>query len=103
MFIDLFAVMMVAIPIYLPLIKVYGYDPTWFWMLFVINLVLGSMTPPFGYTLFSLKGAAPEASLEDIYIGEWPMMLVFIVGIGIMIVFPQVVSFLPSLFWPLLQ
>jgi len=98
MVIDLFAVMMVAIPIYLPLLKIYGYDPIWFWMLFMINLVLGSMTPPFGYTLFSLKGATPDVSLEDIYIGAWPMMLVFIVGIGIMIVFPQVVSFLPSLF-----
>ena len=61
MFIDLFAVMMVAIPIYLPLIKAYEYEPPWFWMLFVINLLLGSMTPPFGYTLFSLKGAARES------------------------------------------
>jgi len=98
MFIDLFAVMMVAIPIYLPLIKVYGYDPIWFWMLFVINLVLGSMTPPFGYTLFSLKGAAPDVSLEDIYLGAWPMMLVFLIGMTIMFFFPPIVYFLPSLF-----
>lgn len=98
MFIDLFAVMMVAIPIYLPLIKAYGYEPTWFWMLFVINLVLGSMTPPFGYTLFSLKGAAADVSLEDIYIGAWPMMLVFLIGMGIMFLFPSIVSFLPAIF-----
>lgn len=98
MFIDLFAVMMVAIPIYLPLIKAYEYEPTWFWMLFVINLVLGSMTPPFGYTLFSLKGAAPEASLEDIYIGAWPMILVFLIGMAVMFLFPPIVYFLPSLF-----
>jgi len=52
MLIDLFAIIMVAIPIYLPLVKVYGYDPIWFWMIFLINLVLGSMIPPFGYTLF---------------------------------------------------
>jgi len=98
MFIDLFAVMMVAIPIYLPLIKAYEYDPTWFWMLFVINLVLGSMTPPFGYTLFALKGAAPDVSLEDIYIGAWPMMLVFLIGMAVMFLFPPLVYFLPSLF-----
>lgn len=98
MFIDLFAIMMVAIPIYIPLLKVYGYDPLWFWMLFLINLVLGSMTPPFGYTLFSLKGAAPGVTLNEIYIGAWPMVIVFLVGMLLMFSFPPIVTFLPSLF-----
>jgi tripartite ATP-independent transporter DctM subunit len=98
MFIDLFAIMMVAIPIYLPLLKVYGYDPVWFWMLFLINLVLGSMTPPFGYTLFSLKGAAPDVPLQDIYIGAWPLMAVFLLGMTLMFVFPSIITFLPALF-----
>lgn len=98
MFIDLFAVMMVAIPIYLPLLKVYGYDPVWFWMLFLINLALGSMTPPFGYTLFSLKGAAPDVSLDDIYIGAWPMMIVFLVGMVLMFFFPAIITIVPNAF-----
>ena len=98
MFIDLFAIMMVAIPIYLPLVKAYGYDPVWFWMLFLINLVLGSMTPPFGYTLFSLKSAAPNVSLNDIYSGAWPMVFVFLFGMAIMFFFPSIVTFLPLLF-----
>lgn len=98
MFIDLFAIMMVAIPIYLPLLKVYGYDPIWFWMLFLINLVLGSMTPPFGYTLFSLKGAAPDVSLNDIYIGAWPMMIVFLIGMTLMFIFPSIITILPGVF-----
>ena len=98
MFIDLFAVMMVAIPIYLPLLKVYGYNPIWFWMLFLINLVLGSMTPPFGYTLFSLKSSAQDVSLQDIYVGAWPMMAVFVVGIAIMFFFPSIITVLPEFF-----
>jgi TRAP-type C4-dicarboxylate transport system permease large subunit len=98
MFIDLFAVMMVAIPIYLPLLKVYGYDPVWFWMLFLINIVLGSMTPPFGYTLFSLKGAAPDVPLNDIYIGAWPMMIVFLIGMALMFLFPSIITILPGVF-----
>ena len=98
MFIDLFAIMMVAIPIYLPLIKVYGYDPIWFWMLFLINLVLGSMTPPFGYTLFSLKGAAPDVPLKDIYLGAWPMVGIFLAGMVAMFYLPQIVTFLPAMF-----
>ena len=98
MFIDLFAIMMVAIPIYLPLLKVYGFDPIWFWMLFLINLVLGSMTPPFGYTLFSLKGAAPDVPLQDIYVGAWPMMIVFLLGMTLMFFFPDIITVIPAMF-----
>jgi tripartite ATP-independent transporter DctM subunit len=98
MFVDLFAVMLIAIPIYEPLLKVYGFDPIWFWMLFLINMTLGSMTPPFGYTIFALKGAAPEFSMEDVYGGAWPMVGLFVLGMGIMYIFPSIVTFLPSLF-----
>jgi len=82
----------------LPLLKVYGYDPVWFWMLFLINLALGSMTPPFGYTLFSLKGAASDVSLDDIYIGAWPMMVVFLVGMILMFFFPSIITIVPKVF-----
>ena len=98
MFIDLFAVMMVAIPIYLPLLKVYGFDPIWFWMLFLINLALGSMTPPFGYTLFSLKAAAPSTPLGEIYTGAWPIMMVYLFGMTVMFFFPSIVTWLPRVF-----
>ena len=98
MFIDLFAVMLIAIPIYEPLLGVYGFDPVWFWMLFLINMTLGSMTPPFGYTIFALKGAAPDFSMEDIYGGTWPMVGLFVLGMAIMYAFPSIVTILPSLF-----
>jgi len=98
MFIDVFAVLAVAIPIYLPLVKTYGYDPLWFWMLFLINLALGSITPPFGYTLFALKVASPGVTLSDIFKGAWPIVVVFIFGMTIMFFFPSIITFLPSLF-----
>jgi tripartite ATP-independent transporter DctM subunit len=97
MFIDLFAIMMVAIPIYLPIVNAYAYDPIWFWMLFLINLVLGSMTPPFGYTLFSLKSTAPSVSLRDIYAGAWPMVAIFLFGMALMFWFPAIITTLPTL------
>lgn len=78
--------------------KAYGYDPKWFWMLFLINLVLGSMAPPFGYTLSPLKGAAPNMSLDDIYVGVWPMMIVFLVDMIIMFLFPSIITILPDVF-----
>jgi TRAP-type C4-dicarboxylate transport system permease large subunit len=97
MFIDLFAVMLIAIPIYEPLLGFYSFDPIWFWTLFLINMTLGSLTPPFGYTIFALKGAAPDLSMDDVYAGAWPMVGLFMLGMAIMYVFPAIVTFLPSL------
>jgi len=97
MFVDVFAVAAVAIPIYIPIVSSYGYDPIWFWMMFLINIVLGSMTPPFGYTLFSLKGSAGFLKLEDIYLGAIPVVGVFLAGMLIMYLFPGIVLFLPGL------
>lgn len=97
MFIDLFAVMLIAIPIYDPLLAVYNFDPIWFWTLFLINMTLGSLTPPFGYTIFALKGAAPELAMDDVYAGAWPMVALFILGMAIMYIFPGIVTVLPSL------
>ena len=97
MFVDLIAVMLVAIPIYEPLLEVYSFDPMWFWMLFLINLTLGALTPPFGYTIFALKGAMPSLSLDDIYAGAWPMVGLFIFGMAVMYFFPAIITFLPGL------
>jgi len=97
MFIDLFAVMLVAIPIYDPLLTVYSFDPIWFWTLFLINMTLGSLSPPFGYTIFALKGAYPELAMDDVYAGAWPMVWLFLIGMAIMYIFPSIVTFLPNL------
>lgn len=96
MFIDLFAVMLVAIPIYDPLLSVYQFDPIWFWTLFLINMTLGALSPPFGYTIFALKGAAPELAMDDVYGGAWPMVVLFIIGMAILYMFPWIVTYFPS-------
>lgn len=96
MFIDLFAVMLVAIPIYDPLLSVYQFDPVWFWTLFLINMTLGALSPPFGYTIFALKGAAPELAMDDVYGGAWPMVTLFIIGMVILYIFPWIVTYFPS-------
>ena len=59
MFVDQIGLMMVLIPIYDPLVKLLGFDPIWFWMMFLINMVVGGITPPFGYVIFALKAAVP--------------------------------------------
>ena len=67
MFIDQFAFMLLAIPIYQPIVGAMEFDPIWFWTLFMINLSVGSITLPFGYTLFALKGAAQKMSTREVF------------------------------------
>jgi tripartite ATP-independent transporter DctM subunit len=97
MFIDTIAVMLLTIPIYQPVVNSLGFDPVWFWLLFLVNITLGAITPPFGYTLFAFKAVVPDMQIKDVYAACWPMVLLFLVGIGIMIAFPQIVTFVPSL------
>ncbi|MBS8271364.1 TRAP transporter large permease subunit [Halomonas sp. H10-59] len=97
MFIDQIAFMMVVIPIYAPLVKVYGFDPVWFWTLFLINLAVGSLTPPFGYNLFAVKGGAPSVSMPTIYAAAWPIVLCFLFGMLMLYWVPGLITWLPSL------
>lgn len=97
MFIDQAALMLIIIPIYRPVIEALGYDPVWFWLLFLINMAVGSVTPPFGYTLFALRGAWPDGNLKDIYAGAWPFVMLFVSAMVLVAAFPPLATFLPSL------
>jgi tripartite ATP-independent transporter DctM subunit len=98
MFIDQIAFMLVAIPIYVPLVKALGFDPIWFWTLFSINLTIGSLTPPFGYTMFALRAAAPQhITLQEVFSASWPVTWLFLFGMAIMTVFPGIITWLPML------
>lgn len=95
MFIDQIAFMLLTVPIYQPIVAAMGYDPIWFWTLFLINLTVGSLTPPFGYTLFALKGAAEGMSTAQVYRAAWPVVGIFLVGMAILWVFPGLVTAIP--------
>jgi TRAP-type mannitol/chloroaromatic compound transport system permease large subunit len=97
MFFDQLALMMILIPIYQPMLKLYGFDAIWFWTLFLMVVTSGGLSPPFGYTLFALKSAAQNTSLEEIYASAWPFVWLFCVGMAIVALFPQTVLFLPGL------
>lgn len=97
MFIDQLAVMLIIVPIYTPIIGQLGFDPLWFWMMFLINILFGGITPPLGYTMFVFKSAAPEVPMADIYRAVLPMIAVAITAVIVMTFFPQIVTFLPNL------
>lgn len=97
MFIDTIAVILLTIPIYQPVVDSFGYDPVWFWLLFLVNITLGAITPPFGYTLFAFKAVVPDMSIMQVYRATWPFVLLFLAGIALIILFPGIATWLPDL------
>ncbi|SDW81344.1 TRAP transporter large permease [Celeribacter indicus] len=97
MFVDQIALMLIVIPIYLPIVAANGFDPIWFWLLFLVNITVGGLTPPFGYVLFALKSTWREGRLNDVYAAAWPFVMLFILGIVILALVPGLATYLPSL------
>ncbi len=97
MFIDQLGLMLVVIPIYLPILKVLEFDPVWFWLLFLLNITLGAITPPFGYVMFAVKAAAQDIPMGDIFRASWLFVGLTLIGMAVMTIFPDIVTFLPSL------
>ena len=98
MFVDPFAIIFILAPICFPIVKDLGFDPVWFGVLFVINMQLGYVTPPFGYQLFYLKSVAPEGvTTADIYKSVFPFIGVLIFGMVLIMIFPQIALWLPEL------
>ncbi len=97
MVIDTVGIMMITVPVFVPIILALGFDPTWFGVLFIINMEIGFLTPPFGYNLFYLKGVAPPGvTMWDIYRSIVPFVLLMIVGLAICIAVPDIILFLPN-------
>ena len=100
-FMDWVGILLLTMPIFVPIIKELGYDPVWFGILFCMNMQISYLSPPFGPAAFYLKGVAPpEISLADIYKALWPFILLQMLAIAIVIAFPDVALWLPSVLTP---
>ncbi|HPJ26830.1 MAG TPA: TRAP transporter large permease subunit [Synergistaceae bacterium] len=89
--------MSLTIPIYAPILAALGFDPVWFGVLFMVNMQIGYLTPPFGYCLFYMKGVAPpEISTVDLYRAVWPFILIQLAVLLLILFFPQIVLWLPN-------
>jgi len=97
MILDPAGIMMICVPIFVPYIKQLGFDPLWFGILFTINMEIGYMTPPFGFNLFYMKGIAPSTiTMADIYRSCIPYVIVSLVGLAIVMMVPELATWLPS-------
>ena len=97
MFLDPAGIIMLATPIFVPVVKALGFDPIWFGVLFVVNMEMAYLTPPYGVNLFYLRGVAPEGiTMGDIYRSITPFVLLQAVGLVIVILVPQIALWLPN-------
>jgi len=98
MLLDPTGIVMITTPIFFPVVRALGFDPIWFGVLFVVNMEMAYITPPFGYNLFYMKGIVPKGiTMGDIYRSIIPFVLLQMTGLAIMMVFPQIVLWLPNL------
>jgi len=97
-FIDFFQIAFIVVPLFAPIAQNYGLDLVWYGVVIGTNLQTSFLTPPFGFALFYLRGIAPpEVKTADIYRGAVPFIAVQLLVLVAVIVFPQLVNFLPSL------
>ena len=90
------AVILMTAPILLPIIERVGFDPYWFAVIFTINMEIGLITPPVGLNLYVINGIVPDISLPTILKGAFPFMLCMVLGIVLLCLFPQIVTWLPT-------
>jgi TRAP-type mannitol/chloroaromatic compound transport system permease large subunit len=111
MFLDWVGILLLTVPIFLPILKGLQWEgvlglpgvrsedvPLWYGVIFMVNMQMAFLSPPFGYSLFYLKSVAPpEISMAIIFRAAVNFIVLQAIGVGLCIVFPQIVLFLPGL------
>lgn len=96
MILDPLAIMLLTLPVFMPIVIDLGFDPLWFAILFIVNMEIGYMTPPFGFNLFYLKGIVPPGiTMGDIYRSVVPYAIVELIGMALIMIFPAIAIWLP--------
>jgi len=98
LFLDEIGIILLCVPVFLPIVDTLGFDPLWFGVLFMITAQMAYITPPFGYTLFYLKGVLPEGiGIGQVYRGVIPFFLIQVAILILFALFPALVTWLPEL------
>ncbi|MFC1969758.1 TRAP transporter large permease [Chloroflexota bacterium] len=96
-FMDALALITLTIPILYPVVLALSFDPIWFGVIIVLVTEMGVITPPVGVNVYVIKGITEDVSLETIFKGILPFLGALIVTVGILMGFPKIATFLPSL------
>ncbi|OJX35879.1 MAG: TRAP dicarboxylate transporter subunit DctM [Burkholderiales bacterium 68-12] len=95
---DELGIILLTVPVFLPIVRLLGFDELWFGVLYAITIQMGYISPPFGYTLFYIKGTLPKnIGMSAVYRGILPFFGLQVVGLLICAAFPDLVTYLPRL------
>jgi tripartite ATP-independent transporter DctM subunit len=97
MFLDWVGILLLAVPVFVPIIRDLGFDPLWFGVLYLVNMQMSFLSPPFGYALFYVRGVAPQIPMGTIYRAAIPFLLLQLTGLAITMLFPGLATWLPRL------
>ena len=97
MFIDTVAALLITAPLFIPALNAMGFDLIWFGVIFVICCCIGSLTPPFGISIFVMRGVAPDLSIQKIYAAVWPFVFFLVITMILVMIFPEIAIWLPNL------
>jgi TRAP-type mannitol/chloroaromatic compound transport system permease large subunit len=96
-FLDDTAMLIIVAPLYVPLVIALGFNPIWYGILYTITCQIAYMTPPFGYNLFLMRAMSPkEVTLADIYRSIVPFVLLMMLGLVLVILYPEIALWLPE-------
>ncbi len=96
-FLDEFGIMIITMPIFIPVMKAFGVDLLWFGILFIINMEMAELTPPIGMNLFYMKAVVgDEVPMEQIWRAVMPFVGLLLLGLIIVMIFPQIATYLPN-------
>lgn len=97
MFLDWVGILLLCVPIFVPIIIGLGFDPLWFGVLYLVNMQMSFLSPPFGYALFYLRGVAPSwIPMADIFKAALPFLVIQLIGLVVCMVYPPIITWLPS-------
>ena len=96
-FVDALALVLLTIPIFYPVVTELGYDPIWFGVIIVVITQMGVISPPVGVNVYVVSGIERDVPLQTVFRGALPFLGALIVAAIILVAFPQVAVFLPSL------
>ncbi len=97
LFLDEIGIILLCVPVFMPIIAAFGFDPVWFGVLFLITAQMAYITPPFGYTLFYIKGVLPPGiGMETVYRAILPFLVLQIMALILFMLFPDLVTWLPD-------
>ncbi len=97
-FMEWIAIVFITVPIFAPVVVDLGFDPVWFGVLFVMNMQIYFLSPPFGPAAFWLKSVAPEdVELQEIFLGVLPFIALQVIGMFLVLFFPEIAMWLPNL------